>query len=131
MSLEQLAGQWQAVEGHGDAYLRTADAIERAIEHLRAVRDEDATVARSFDRVRESAASVSEQLGRATSRYRVTGQALVDYADELRVAQAQADEAIEQWRAADAAASATLAERDRLASLDAAGGASADAAVRA
>lgn len=125
MTLEQLSGQWQAVEGHGDAYLRTAEAIERAIEHLRAISDEDATVARAFDRVREGAEEVSGQLGSATSRYRVTGQALVDYADELRPAQQSAVEAIEEWRSADAARLEALAERDRLASL---AGAAADAA---
>lgn len=117
MTLEQLSGQWHAVEGHGDAYLRTAEAIEQAIEHLRAISDEDATVARAFDRVREGAEEVSGQLGSATSRYRVTGQALVDYAEELRAAQLLADEAIDEWRAADAATAEALAERDRLATL--------------
>lgn len=125
MTLEQLSGQWHAVEGHGDAYLRTAEAIEQAIEHLRAISDEDATVARAFDRVREGAEEVSGQLGSATSRYRVTGQALVDYAEELRAAQLLADEAIDEWRAADAATAEALAERDRLAAL----ASDADAAV--
>ncbi|ERG63944.1 hypothetical protein L332_05670 [Agrococcus pavilionensis RW1] len=127
MTLEQLSGEWQAVEGHGDAYLRTAAAIEQAIEHLLAIRDEDATVARAFDRVREDAAEVSGQLGSATSRYRVTGQALVDYAEELRAAQQSADAAIDEWRIAEAARAEALAERDRLAAL--ASGADAAAAL--
>lgn len=127
MTLEQLSGEWQAVEGHGDAYLRTAAAIEQAIEHLLAIRDEDATVARAFDRVREDAAEVSGQLGSATSRYRVTGQALVDYAEELREAQQGALEAIDEWRIAEAARAEALAERDRLAAL--ASGADAAAAL--
>ena len=35
MSLEQLSGEWSAVEGHGDTYLRTARAIEQAREDER------------------------------------------------------------------------------------------------
>lgn len=115
MSLGQLEGRWPVVEGHGDAYRRTAAAIEQAIAHLDAIRDEEATRAQAFDRVREAAGEVAEQLGRATSRYAVAGEALVDYAEQLRVAQDEADEADARWRAADAAATAAAAERDRLA----------------
>ncbi|SDS24020.1 hypothetical protein [Agrococcus carbonis] len=118
MTLEPLTGHWPAVEGHGDGYLRTAEAIERAIEHLAAIRDEDATVARSIERVRESAAEVAAQLDGATSRYATTGRALVEYADDLRLAQARADDAIDDWREAAARAADARAEQGRLASLD-------------
>lgn len=118
MSLEQLSGHWPAVEGHGEAYVRTAAAIEQAIEHLQAIRDEDETVARAFERVRETAGEVSARIALAASRYETTGLALVDYADELRVAQALADEAIERWDAADSGADAAACERARLAALE-------------
>ncbi|HET8868516.1 MAG TPA: hypothetical protein VFM87_09330 [Agrococcus sp.] len=117
MSLEQLSGEWSAVEGHGDTYLRTARAIEQAIEHLQAIRDEDVTIARSFDRVREAAGEVSEQIGLATSRYEVTGRSLVEYAEELRLAQQRADAAIDEHGEAAARLRGALAERDALAGL--------------
>lgn len=126
MSLAELPGDWSVVEGHGETYVRTARAIEQAIAHLAAIRDEDGTIALAFDRVREAAGEVSAQLDRATSRYEVTGTALVDYADELRVAQAAADEAVGQWDAADARLREALAERDRVDALDAGDDASAD-----
>lgn len=118
MSLEQLSGHWAAVEGHGEAYVRTATAIEQAIEHLAIIRDEDETVARAFERVRDTAGEVSEKIALASSRYETTGLALVDYAEELRAAQALADEAIERWDAADAGADAAATERARLAALE-------------
>ena len=117
MSLEQLSGEWSAVEGHGDTYLRTVRAIEQAIEHLQAIRDEDVTIARSFDRVREAAGEVSEQIGLATSRYEVTGRSLVEYAEELRLAQQRADAAIDEHGEAAARLRGALAERDALAGL--------------
>ncbi|MCH1884142.1 hypothetical protein [Agrococcus sp. ARC_14] len=118
MSLPQLSGEWPVVEGHGETYRRTAAAIEQAIVHLQQIRDEDSTVARAFDRVRDAAGEVSTQLDRATSRYEVTGTALVDYAEQLRIAQASADEAIEQWDAADARLQEAVTERDRLDAAD-------------
>lgn len=104
MRPEPLTGEASVVDGHGAAYVGTADAIEAAIERLRSIRDEDSTIAKAFDRVRDAAGDVSEQIARARSRYDVTGQALVDYAAELRIAQTSADDAIERWDAADAAA---------------------------
>ncbi|SDH36029.1 hypothetical protein [Agrococcus jejuensis] len=104
MRPEPLTGDASVVEGHGTAYVGTADAIEAAIERLRSIRDEDSTIAKAFDRVRDAAGDVSEQIAKARSRYDVTGQALVDYAAELRLAQTSADDAIDRWDAADAAA---------------------------
>ncbi|QCR20093.1 hypothetical protein [Agrococcus sp. SGAir0287] len=104
MRPQPLPGDASVVEGHGAAYVGTAEAIEAAIARLRAIRDEDSTIAQAFDRVRDAAGEVSEQIARAQSRYDVTGRALVDYAAELRLAQTVADEAIERWESADAAA---------------------------
>lgn len=129
MSLAELPGSWSVVEGHGEAYARTAKAIEQAIVHLQAIRDEDQTVAPAFDRVRETADEVSAQIDRAASRYATTGMALVDYAEALREAQAQAADAIERWDAADARLEGAAAEHDRLTVLAAAGGDGASAAL--
>ncbi len=119
MSLGELTGHWSAVEGHGEAAERAARAIEQAIVHLHAIRDEDETVARAMARVREAAGEVATQIGRATSRFEVTGTALVEYAGQLRVAQARAEEAADDWDAADARLRAAAAERDRLDALGA------------
>ncbi|GAA2171305.1 hypothetical protein GCM10009846_04670 [Agrococcus versicolor] len=115
MRPEALTGDASVVEGHGSAYVGTAEAIEAAIDRLRAIRDEDSTIAQAFDRVRDAAGEVSDQIARARSRYDVTGTALVDYAAELRIAQGAADEAIERWEAADAAVETADEERRHLA----------------
>lgn len=120
MRPEALSGEPSVVEGHGAAAVATADAIAEAIERLRAIRDEDSTIAQAFDRVRDVASEVSEQIARARSRYDVTGQALVDYAAQLVVAQSAADDAIERWESADGAARDAEDELARLAATAAA-----------
>ncbi|MFC7432260.1 MULTISPECIES: hypothetical protein [unclassified Agrococcus] len=120
MRPQALPGDASVVEGHGAAYVGTADAIVEAIERLRAIRDEDSTIAQAFDRVRDVAGEVSEQIARARSRYDVTGQALVDYAAELAAAQVAADDAVERWESADAAAGEAEDELARIAAATAA-----------
>lgn len=102
MSLTPIAGRPHEVDGHGATYINTAAAIEDAITLLRRIRDQDTTISKAIDRIREDAGSVSEEIGMATERYSVTGVALVDYAAELQASQAEADDAIERYRAASA-----------------------------
>ena len=101
MALEPIEGQPHVVEGHGETYVSTASAIEDAIAMLRRIRDEDTTISKAVDRVREESGRVSEEIAKATERYSVTGVALVDYADELQAAQLAADDAIESYAAAE------------------------------
>ena len=100
MSLAPLEGEPFVVEGHGTTYINTAKAIGEAVDMLRKIRDDDTTISKAVDSVRDEAGDVSGQIELATERYEVTGTALVDYAAELRAAQAEADAAIEDWESA-------------------------------
>ena len=102
MALTPIEGQPHEVDGHGTTYINTAEAIEDAIELLRKIRDEDTTISKAVDRVRDDAGSVSNEIGMATERYSVTGVALVDYAEALQTAQTEADDAIERYETASA-----------------------------
>lgn len=97
MSLAPIEGAPHVVEGHGDTYVNTATAIEEAIELLQKIRDDDVTISKAVDRVRDDAGKVSGEIGKATERYSVTGVALIDYAAELDAAQTAADDAIERY----------------------------------
>lgn len=100
MALAPLDGDPSVVEGHGTTYKNTAKAITEAVDLLRQIRNEDTTVSKAVDRVRDDAGDVSADIELATERYEVTGVALVDYAGELLAAQRAADEAIEEWESA-------------------------------
>lgn len=118
MALEQIDGQPHVVEGHGETYVNTAAAIEDAITMLRRIRDEDTTISKAIDRVRDESGRVSEEIAKATERYSVTGVALVDYADELQAAQLAADDAIESYAAAETSLAGAEQARDSAKSGD-------------
>ncbi|WP_293695090.1 hypothetical protein [uncultured Agrococcus sp.] len=100
MSLSPLEGEPFVVEGHGTTYINTAKAIGEAVDLLRKIRDDDTTISKAVDRIRDDASDVSGEIELATERYEVTGTALVDYAAELRAAQQEAEAAIEDWESA-------------------------------
>lgn len=87
-----FAGRPDQLEPRATDLVTAADAIRLATESLRALVDGQTSL--STDAVAELASQVARSLSRARQRYRKTGEALQNYAVELRPIQADARTAL-------------------------------------
>jgi len=94
--LVALPGDHGVVDLHARRYLRTADAINDAARELITMVQGDGSVGEAFDALHDLAYEVSKNITMAEKRYRTTAEALIDYAEALRLAKDLADRSIQQ-----------------------------------
>lgn len=87
-----LSGDPDVLERDGTEYQKTADAIDTAIDHIRAL-NSDLFSSKAIGELSRSQGDVVKKITRAHYRYYMAGGALVAYAKALRAAQAQAAQA--------------------------------------
>jgi len=94
--LVAFPGDHGVVDLHARRYLRTADAINDAERELITMVQGDGSVGEAFDALNDLAYEVSKNITKAEKRYRTTAEALIDYADALRLAKDLANRSIQQ-----------------------------------
>ena len=94
--LVALPGDHGVVDLHARRYLRTADAINDAARELITMVQGDGSVGEAFDALHDLAYEVSKNITKAEKRYRTATEALIDYADALRLAKDLANRSIQQ-----------------------------------
>ena len=94
--LVALPGDHGVVDLHARRYLRTADAINDAARELITMVQGDGSVGEAFDALHDLAYEVSKNITKAEKRYRTTAEALIDYAEALRLAKDLANRSIQQ-----------------------------------
>lgn len=113
---DPVPGDPAAVQSAGVRYAHMAVTITATARQLRTLTDADGTVSEAVDAIREKAETVAGDIERAHDRYHGVGLALQSYATALAAAQAEADAALADARAAQerldqANAAITLAQR--------------------
>lgn len=113
---DPVPGDPAAVQTAGVRYTHMAVTITATARQLRTLTDADGTVSEAVDAIREKAETVAGDIERAHDRYHGVGLALQSYATALAAAQAEADAALADARAAQerldqANAAITLAQR--------------------
>ncbi|MGF0117585.1 polymorphic toxin-type HINT domain-containing protein [Promicromonospora sp. Marseille-Q5078] len=100
----------------GQDYLEVAGSIDDAAGAMSRL-DVAGTVSQAVDALMETKEDTVSQIRRAHSRYRATGDALVDYAHTLERVQSETLAALERARAAKDAADSAAGSRDRFQDL--------------
>jgi hypothetical protein len=95
---EELDGSAYLVRTKGERYTRIAEAIARSTKALDSIVDEIGTKSLAMDETRKLAATVSESIDKAQTRYREAGDALTTYADQLEAAKERANPAARELR---------------------------------
>lgn len=113
---DPVPGDPAAVQSAGVRYAHMAVTITATARQLRTLTDADGTVSEAVDAIREKAETVAGDIERAHDRYHGVGLALQTYATALAAAQAEADAALADAKAAQervdqANAAITLAQR--------------------
>ena len=103
LSADPIPGDPDTVRRGGRDYQETARQIGRAAASLNAI-EAGGQVSLAVDAVMERKTETMDDISRAQDRYRITGEALEEYADTLAAAQETADTAL---------ARATTARRDK------------------
>ncbi|MEU1971204.1 putative T7SS-secreted protein [Microbacterium sp. NPDC019599] len=116
LAADPIPGDPVAVSVGGRDYLAVADAIDRTARSLRSL-GVDGQHAEAVYALAETAGTVADDISRAESRYRATGDALVEYAGVLESAQSQSLEALYQARSARDAASHASSDQHRYLAL--------------
>lgn len=94
--LVALAGDYAVVDIHARRYLKTADAINDAARELITMVQSDGSIGDAFEALHDLAYDVSKNISKAEKRYRTTAEALIDYAEALRLAKELAERSIQQ-----------------------------------
>jgi len=90
----RLSGDADLLRKKALHYQEIGNAIARSVNTLGAIGSDDAMTSEAIDALRESAADVGEDIGKARTRYQETAAALITYASALGQAQADAESAI-------------------------------------
>jgi hypothetical protein len=98
---DPVPGDPDLVRRGGQRYVEMAQTIERTARGLRSLGLEG-TVSEAASALAETANTVADDISRAQTRYRTTGDALVGYAEKLRRAQDESSTALQQARSAQA-----------------------------
>ncbi|TPW75030.1 putative T7SS-secreted protein [Schumannella soli] len=101
---EPLKGHPTTLTNEAHRYERVARAITRSVTTLGKISSVDGMTGKAIDKLRDSADSVADDIGKAQNRYKVTADALVLYASKLSEAQGDANRAIARLGAAEDAA---------------------------
>lgn len=101
LSSDPVPGDAVMVLAGGNDYLEVADSIDRAARRMGQL-ETGGMVSEALDALMERKEETIEDISKAHARYAATGQALVDYAEVLRVAQDDSAAALERARTAAA-----------------------------
>jgi hypothetical protein len=88
LATDPVPGDPSIVRAGGQDYVDVAAAISRTATRLRSLSLEG-TVSEALETLGETARTVADDISRAQTRYRETGNALIDYASTLESAQAE------------------------------------------
>lgn len=101
---DPVPGDHSRVDLIGRMYEGTADSILSAAQKLTEALKPEFGQSEAIDAIREVAGDVADRVGRAETRYRKTGEAIVAYAASLRVAQEDSLAALTSGDAAESTA---------------------------
>lgn len=92
--MDPIPGDPVVLRRTGQRYHETAAAIRAAVSNLEEIAQPGAMVSLAIDRVRSDAARLAREIAGAEVRYAETGEALIDFATALDVAQGDAERAM-------------------------------------